>query len=76
MVLTEDDKEGDASSDPFTPLLVPGGQTLSISEKAEVLADSVEAQFQPENDPLEPAIIEMVNEAIRAYEYALASETK
>jgi hypothetical protein len=26
------------------------------------------------NDPSDPAVIEMVNEAMRAYEYALASE--
>jgi hypothetical protein len=37
------DEEGDASPTPSSPLLVPGGLTLSDSEKAEALADSLEA---------------------------------
>jgi hypothetical protein len=60
---------------PSTPLQVSGGLALSDSEKAEALADIIEAQFQPVNDPSEPAV-EMVNEAMRAYEYAPASEPK
>ena len=40
--------------------------TLSYSEKTEALADSLEAQFQPVNDPSVPAVIEMVDEATRA----------
>jgi hypothetical protein len=68
----EADKEGDESTDSFTPLLVPGGLALSDSEKAE----SLEAQFQPVNDPSSPAVIEVVNEAMRAYEYAPSSEPK
>jgi hypothetical protein len=55
---------------------VPGGLALSDSEKAEALADSLEAQFQPMNDPSDPAVIEMVFEAMRSYEYAPASEPK
>jgi hypothetical protein len=55
---------------------VPGGLALSDSEKAEVLADSLETRFQPMNDPSDPAVIERVNEAMRAYEYAPASEPK
>jgi hypothetical protein len=43
---------------PSPPLLVPGGLALSDSEEAEALADSVEAQFQPVNDPSDPAVIE------------------
>jgi hypothetical protein len=58
------------------PLQVPGGLALSDSEKAESLADSVEAQFQLVNDPSDPAVIDMINEAMRAYEYAPASEPK
>jgi hypothetical protein len=46
---------------PSSPLLVLGGLALSDSEKAEALADSLEAQFQPVNDPSDPAVIEMVN---------------
>jgi hypothetical protein len=40
------------------------------------MADSLEAQFQPVNDPSDPAVIEMVNKAMWAYEYGLASEPK
>jgi hypothetical protein len=58
---------------PSPPLLVPGRLTLSDSKKAEALADSLEAQFQPVSDPSSPAVIEVVNEAMRAYEYAPAS---
>jgi hypothetical protein len=61
---------------PSLPLLVPGGLAISDSEKAGALADSLDAQFQPVNDPLDPAVIEMVNKAMRAYEYAPASEPK
>jgi archaellum component FlaG (FlaF/FlaG flagellin family) len=60
-----------------SPLLqVTSGLALSDSEKAEALADSLEAQFQPVNDPSDPAAIEMVSDAMRAYEYAPASEPK
>jgi hypothetical protein len=55
---------------------VPGGLALSGSEKAEALADSLEAQFQPVNDPSDPAVNEVLSEVMRAYEYAPASEPK
>jgi hypothetical protein len=58
------------------PLQVSGGLSISDSEKAEALADSLEAQFQPVNDPSEPAIIEMFNEVMCVYVYAPASEQK
>jgi hypothetical protein len=61
---------------PSPPLHVPGGLAPSDSKKAEALADILEAQFQPVNDPSHPAVIKMVNEAMRAYEYASASEPK
>jgi hypothetical protein len=61
---------------PSPPLQVPEGLALSDFEKAEALADSLQVQFQPVNDPLDPAVTEMVNEAIWAYEYAHASEPK
>jgi hypothetical protein len=57
-------------------LLVPGGLALSDSEKAEALANSLDAQFQSVNDTSSPAVLEVVNEAMRAYEYAPASELK
>jgi hypothetical protein len=59
---------------PSLPLQVSGGLALSDSEKAEALADSLEAQFQPVDNPSDSAVIEMVNEETRAYEYAPASE--
>jgi hypothetical protein len=72
----EHDKEGDASSHSVAPppLQVPSGLAVSDSEKAEALAKSLEAQFQPVDDPSEPALTEMVDVAMRAYEYAPASE--
>jgi hypothetical protein len=60
---------------PSPPLITQGGLALSDSEKAEALADSLEAQFQPVNDPSDPAVIE-VGEALQAYSYAPASEPK
>jgi hypothetical protein len=60
-----------------SPLLVTQvWLALSDSEKAEALADSLEAQFQPVNDPSDPAVIETVGEALQAYSYAPASEPK
>jgi hypothetical protein len=38
----------------------PGGLALSDSEKAESLAVSLEAQFQPVDDPSDPAFTERV----------------
>jgi archaellum component FlaG (FlaF/FlaG flagellin family) len=70
----EDDETGDDDSHPIPPPVTPGRLALSDSEKAEALADSLEAQFQPVNDPSNPAVIEVVNEAMRAYCYAPASE--
>jgi hypothetical protein len=55
---------------------VPGGLALSDYEKAEDLADIPEAQFQPVNDPSNPAVIEVVNKAMRDYEYGPAKEPK
>jgi hypothetical protein len=47
---------------------------LSDSEKAEVLADSLESQFHPVDNPSVPAVIEVVKEVMQAYSYAPASE--
>jgi hypothetical protein len=71
----EDDKECDTSSHSYAPLQV-SGLALSDSEKAEALADSLESQFQPVDDPSDPTDIEIINEAMRAYEYAFAIESK
>jgi hypothetical protein len=51
---------------PSPPLQVPCGLALSDSENAEALADSLEAQFQPMDDPPDPAFTEMVDVAMRA----------
>ena len=58
------------------PLVTPGGTALSDSEKAEALADSPETQLQPVDDPSDPAVIEVVSEAMRAYSFAPANEPK
>jgi len=52
---------------PSPPLVTPGGIALSDSEKAEALADTLETQFQPVADPSVPAVIEMVDVALRSY---------
>jgi hypothetical protein len=52
------------------------GLALSDSEKAVVLADSLEAQFQPVNHPSVPPVIQVVKEAKRAYSFAPASQPK
>jgi hypothetical protein len=61
-------------STPSPPLVTPGKTALSDSEKAEALADSLESQFQPVNDPSDPAVIEKVTEVLQTYPYAPASE--
>jgi hypothetical protein len=55
---------------PSPPLQETEGLALSDSEKAEAMADSLEVQFQPVNYTSDPAVILMVNKAMRAYEYA------
>jgi hypothetical protein len=65
-VTTEDDKECDASFCSFVLLQVPGGLALSDSEKAEALASSFEAEFQPVVEPSHPAVIETFDGAMCA----------
>jgi len=48
-------------------LVTPGGIAVSDSEKAETFADSLETQSQPVIDPSVPAVIEMVDVALRSY---------
>jgi len=59
---------------PSPPLFTPGGIALSDSEKAEALADNLEAQFQPVTIPLVLAVIGMVYVALRSYLRSLVSE--
>jgi len=47
-------------------MVTSGGLALLDSEKAEALADSLQAQLQLVKDQSEPAVIEMVNEVMRA----------
>jgi hypothetical protein len=75
-VVTADGKECDASSRLFAPLQVPRGLALSDFEKAKALADSLEVQLQPVNDPSVLVLIDTVNEAMLAYYYAPAREPK
>jgi hypothetical protein len=53
-----------------------GGIALSDSEKAEALADSLGAQFQPVTVHLVPAVIEMVEMALESYFQTPASKPK
>ena len=61
---------------PSPPSVTPGGIALSDSEKAEALADSLEAQFRPVTDPSVPAVFEMVDVALESYLQTPASEQK
>jgi thiaminase len=56
------------------PLITQGVIATLGLKKAEALADSLEAQFQPVNDSSEPAFIENVEEAMRVYFFTPASE--
>ena len=70
----EDEQAADESSHSISPLVTAGGIALSDSEKAEALADNLEAQFRPVTDPSVPAVIEMVDVALRSYFISPASE--
>jgi hypothetical protein len=50
------------------------GLAPSDSENTEALADSIETQFQPVNDPSSPVDTEVVNQEKHACKYAPASE--
>jgi hypothetical protein len=52
----EDDETGDEISHSISLPGYPGGIALSDSEKAEALADSLEAQFHPVTAPWVPAV--------------------
>jgi hypothetical protein len=59
---------------PLPPLQIPDGLALSYSKKAEALADSLEAQFQPVDYQSDPTFTETVEMEMRAYKYTPASE--
>ena len=73
-IAVEGDKSGDESYYSVSPLVTPGGIALSDSEKAEALADNLEAQFQLVTDPSVPAVIQNVDVALRSYLIILANE--
>ena len=59
-------------ADPETP----DGFVNLVLRESRTLADSLEAQYHPVNDPSVPAVIEVVTETMRAYSFAPASEPK
>ena len=75
-IAVEDDQAGNESSYSISPLVIPMGIALSDSEKAEALAENLEAQLQQVTDPSVPAIIETVDVALRSYFLSPASEPK
>jgi hypothetical protein len=72
-ITVEDDQTGDESSYSVSPWS-PRGVSLSQTEKAEALSDSLETQFQPVTDPSVPAVIETVDVALRSHFVTPASE--
>jgi hypothetical protein len=72
----EDDQAGNESFYSVSPLVTPGAIAVSGSEKAEILADTLETQFQPVADPLVPAVIETVDGALKSHFQAPVSEPK
>ena len=50
---------------PSYPQVTLGRIALSDSEETEKFADSLGAHFQPVNDPSEPAVIAMVDKALK-----------
>ena len=73
-IAVEDDQTGDESPYSISPLVTPGGNVLSDSEKAKALTDSLETQFQPVIDPSAPTAIELDDVALRSYFLTHASE--
>ena len=71
----EDDQAGDESSYSVSPWS-PRGISLSDSEKAEALTDTLKTQFQPVAGHSVPAVIEMADVALRSYFQTPASEPK
>jgi hypothetical protein len=59
-----------------SPLVNPGSIAVSDSEKAQVLADSLDAQFQPITVSSVPPVTEMVTVGLMSYFSTPASEPK
>ena len=73
-IAVADNKAGDKSSYSIFPLVNSGVIALSDSEKAEALADNLEAQFLPVADPSAPAVIDTVDVALSSYFLSPAGE--
>jgi hypothetical protein len=72
-IAVEDDQTGEKSPYSISPWS-PRGESLSQTEKAEALADSLETQVQPVTDPSVPAVTEVIDVALRSYFMTPASE--
>ena len=70
----EDDQAGDEISHSISPLVNPGGLTLTDSEKTEIFAHNPDTKFQPVTDPPVAAVIEIVDVALRSYFISPASD--
>ena len=73
-IAVDDDQTGDESFYSISHLVTRGNR--SDSEKAKALPYSLETQFQSVTDPSIPAVIEMVDVALRSYFLTPASEPK
>ena len=63
----QDDQVADESSYSISHLFTPRGFALSDSEKAKALEDNMQTQFRPVTDPYVPAVIEIVDVALRSF---------
>ena len=66
-IALEDDEAADESSYSISLLVTQRGFALSDSEKAETLSDNLGTQFQPVTETSAPAVIEMVDVALKSY---------
>ena len=73
-IAVENDQTGDERSPSVSSPVTPRGIALSASEKAEEPTNNLDAQFQPVTDPSVPAVIEMVDVALRSHLMTPASE--
>jgi len=64
------------SPSPPPPPGNPGGSRSHRLQESQALADSPETQFQPVTDPSVPAVMEMVDLALRSYFLTPASDSK
>ena len=72
----KDNQTGDESSHSVSPPGHPREVVLSDSEKAEALAENLEAQFQPVTDPSGPAVIKMIDASLKSYLMSPSSEPR